>query len=319
MMMQNKTKATTVTLPSDREIMITRSFNAPRELVFKAHLDPVLIPLWWGPRSTTTIVEKLDAQVGGEYRFIHSGDGFEISFYGEFRDITPHERIVQTSEFSGAPGHVILETVLFDEQDGRTHVTVLDQFDTMEERDMVLQSGMEGGLAESYERLDELAQRMGPDGPKLLTISRTFDAPRALLWKAWTDPDTLMRWWGPKHFTSPVAKIDLREGGKYLFAMRSPDGQEMYSTGTYKKIDPMNEIIYTDSFSDADGNVITPSVFGMGDDYPAESDVTVQFEDAQGKTRMTVMARRPQGIMGEYATAGWNESLDKLAHSLAAA
>jgi uncharacterized protein YndB with AHSA1/START domain len=100
--------------------------------------------------------------------------------------------------------------------------------------------------------------------------------------------------------------------------MRSPDGQEMYSTGTYKKIDPMNEIIYTDSFSDADGNVIAPSVFGMGDDYPAESDVTVQFEDAQGKTRMTVIARRPQGIMGEYATAGWNESLDKLAESLAA-
>jgi uncharacterized protein YndB with AHSA1/START domain len=317
MMTQNSTKATTLTLPSEREIMITRSFNAPRELVFKAHLDPVLIPLWWGPRSTTTEVEELDAQVGGEWRFIHrTDDGREMSFYGEFRDITPYERIVQTSEFSGAPGHAIIETILFDEQNGKTHVTVIDQFDTMEERDMVLQSGMEGGLAESYERLEELAQRMGPDGPKQMVITRIFDAPRALVWKAWTDPETLMRWWGPKYFTSPVAKIDLREGGEYLFAMRSPEGQDLYSTGTYKKIDPMNEIIYTDSFSDAEGNIIPPSVFGMGDDYPVASDITVRFEDYDGKTKLTVIGNRPQGIMGEYATAGWNESLDKLADSL---
>jgi uncharacterized protein YndB with AHSA1/START domain len=319
MMTQNSSPATTITLPSEREIVITRSFNAPRELVFKAHLDPVLIPLWWGPRSTTTVVEKLDAQPGGEWRFLHSSDGFEMSFYGEFREITPHERIVQTSEFSGAPGHVILETILFDEQDGKTLMTIIEAFDTVEERDAVLQSGMESGLRESHDRLEELAQRMGPEGPKQITITRIFDAPRALVWKAWTDPQYLMRWWGPAHFTSPVAKIDLRVGGKYLFAMRSPEGQDLYSTGTYKKIDPMNEIIYTDSFSDEEGNVLPPSAFGMGDDYPVESDVTVKFEDVQGKTRMTVTTRRPQGIMGEYAIAGWNESLDKLAESLAAA
>jgi uncharacterized protein YndB with AHSA1/START domain len=256
--------------------------------------------------------------VGGEWRFLHSSDGFEMSFYGEFREITPHERIVQTSEFSGAPGHVVLETILFDESDGKTNVTVIDLFDSVEDRDAMLQSGMEGGLAESYERLEELAIRMGPDGPKQMTITRIFDAPRALVWKAWTEPEHLMRWWGPKHFTSPLAKIDLREGGKYLFAMRSPEGQDLYSTGTYKKIDPMNEIIYTDSFSDAEGNIIPPSVFGMGEDYPIEADITVKFEDFAGKTKLTVIGSRPQGIMGEYASAGWNESLDKLAESLSA-
>jgi uncharacterized protein YndB with AHSA1/START domain len=148
-------------------------------------------------------------------------------------------------------------------------------------------------------------------------ITRIFDAPRALVWKAWTDPETVKRWWGPKDYTSPVAKIDFQVGGKYLFAMRSPEGQDLYSTGVYRKIDPMNEIVYTDSFSDAEGNIVAPTEYGMPDDVPAESEVTVKFEDhGGGKTKMTVITHRPAGVMGEYANQGWNESLDKMAASL---
>src|SRR5512141_1584118 len=108
----NQNKRTVLSLPSDREILITRVFDAPRELVFRAHTDPDLIPLWWGPRSTMTIVEKMDLRAGGAYRFLHRGpDGSEYSFYGEFREIVPPERIVQTSEFDGAPGQIVLETI----------------------------------------------------------------------------------------------------------------------------------------------------------------------------------------------------------------
>jgi uncharacterized protein YndB with AHSA1/START domain len=152
----NQNKRTVVSLPSDREILITRVFDAPRELVFRAHTDPALIPLWWGPRSTTTIVDKMDVRPGGKYRFVHrSQDGSEYVFRGEFREIAPHERLVQTSELEGAPG-VVLETITLEEHNGKTTLTVLDVCSTKEDRDAVLASGMEGGLNESYDRLTEL-------------------------------------------------------------------------------------------------------------------------------------------------------------------
>lgn len=149
-----------------------------------------------------------------------------------------------------------------------------------------------------------------------LIITRTFDAPRDLVWKAWTDPEHVMRWWGPQYFTSPVCKIDLRVGGKYLFCMRAPDGQDYYSTGVYQEIVPPERIVYTDNFADADGNVIPASTYGMSDEY-GETLVTVTFEDAGGKTRMTLRHEGiPAGDMAENTEAGWSTSLDKLADSL---
>ena len=119
-----------------------------------------------------------------------------------------------------------------------------------------------------------------------LVITRVFDAPREMVWKAWTEPEQLMRWWGPKSFTSPICKIDLRVGGKYLFCMRSPDGQDYYNTGVYQKIDPLNEIVYTDSFADEKGNVVPASHYGLSADFPLELQVTVMFEDYDGKTKI---------------------------------
>jgi uncharacterized protein YndB with AHSA1/START domain len=150
-----------------------------------------------------------------------------------------------------------------------------------------------------------------------LVITRVFDAPRALVWKAFTDPEQVMRWWGPEHFSSPTCQIDLRVGGKYLFCMRDPDGKDYYSTGTYQKIDPINEIVYTDSFSNEKGEVIPASEYGMVD-FPLEMLVTLTFQEIGGKTRLTVVqAGHPEGEMREMAEAGWNTSLDKLALSLA--
>jgi uncharacterized protein YndB with AHSA1/START domain len=152
----NQNNRTAIRLPSDREILITRMFDAPRELVFRAHTDPALIPRWWGPRSTTTIVDKMDVRPGGKYRFVHrTQDGREYVFCGEFREIAPPERLVQTSEIEGAPGSV-LETITFEEHGGKTTLTILDVCSTVEERDAILASGMEEGLSESYDRLAEL-------------------------------------------------------------------------------------------------------------------------------------------------------------------
>ena len=156
-MIAQSNSAYTVTLPSDREIVMTRVFNAPRELVFKAHVDPTLIAQWWGPRDYTTIVDKMDVRPGGAWRLIlRRADGSEEGFRGEFREIVPPERFTWTFEWEGMPGHVGLETYTFEEHAGITTLTATSVFDTVEERDGVIASGMEAGANESADRLDEL-------------------------------------------------------------------------------------------------------------------------------------------------------------------
>ena len=148
---------TTVTLPSDREILITREFDAPRELVFKAMTDPDLIPRWWGPRGYTTTVDKMDVRPGGAWRFINGIPGGEESaFRGEYREIVPPERIVQTFEWEPMAGHISDETATFTERDGRTLLTNRTVFASKEDRDGMIQSGMEKGLAETHDRFAEL-------------------------------------------------------------------------------------------------------------------------------------------------------------------
>jgi uncharacterized protein YndB with AHSA1/START domain len=154
-----------------------------------------------------------------------------------------------------------------------------------------------------------------------LVIERVFDAPRELVWKAWTDPQMAMQWWGPKDFTAPACKIDLRVGGTCLFAMQSPefnDGQPVYSTGTYKEIVPPERLVVTDSFADEHGNVVPAAHYGMGEDIPLELLVTITLEDAGGKTKMTLVhSGLPAGETRDGAGVGWNESFDKLAAALA--
>jgi len=151
-------------------------------------------------------------------------------------------------------------------------------------------------------------------------IERIFDAPRELVWKTWTDPEQVMRWWGPQYFTSPVCKIDLRVGGSYLYCMRSPEGQDFWSTGVYHEIVMFERIVCTIAFSDAQGNIIAPTQVGFGDDVPLELLDTITFEVfEQNKTRLTLRrAGIPAGQMREMTVAGWNTSMDKFAASLKA-
>ena len=149
--------ATTVTTPSEREIVSERVFDASRDRVFAAYTDPQLIPQWWGPRRMTTIVDRMDVRVGGSWRFVSTEpDGPEQAFRGVYREVSPPEMIVQTFEWEGMPGHVIVETATFEDLGERTQVRVVSLFHTTEERDGMLSSGMEGGLSESHDRLAEL-------------------------------------------------------------------------------------------------------------------------------------------------------------------
>lgn len=150
--------AALLTILSDCEVMLTRTFDAPPELLFKAHTDPDLIPQWWGLRGNTTVVEKMDVRPGGTWRFVQrDAEGNEFAFNGEYREVIPPERLVNTFEFEGMPSHIILDTAVFEElPDGRTKLTATSLFETVEDRDGMLNSGMEDGSNESWDRLAEL-------------------------------------------------------------------------------------------------------------------------------------------------------------------
>jgi uncharacterized protein YndB with AHSA1/START domain len=158
---QQQAPTATLTTPTDREIHVERVFDAPRDRVFAAFTDPKLIPEWWGPRDTTTVVDHMDVRPGGSWRFvIRNSDGSETGFRGTYREITPPERVVQTFEWEGMPGYVSVETATFEDLGDRTKVTTTSLFHTTEERDGMLESGMERGMNESYARLDDLLLRL---------------------------------------------------------------------------------------------------------------------------------------------------------------
>jgi uncharacterized protein YndB with AHSA1/START domain len=133
-----------------------------------------------------------------------------------------------------------------------------------------------------------------------------------------TVPEHLARWWGPKGYTTPACRTDLRVGGRFHLCMRSPEGQDMWITGTYREVAPPHRLVYTDSFADEQGNVISATHYGMPESIPLEMLVSMTFENEAGKTRMTLVhSGLPAGEMADGAVEGWNESLDRMVVVLA--
>jgi len=159
--MASKNKTAITAEPGRQELFITREFDAPRELVFKAHTDPSLFVQWLGPRGYEMKLETFEPVSGGRYRYIHKDkDGNEFGFRGSFHEISL-ERMVQTFEFEGFPGHVSLDSMILEElPGGRTKITVHSVFQSVADRDGMIQSGMEHGVSEGYERLDEILGKM---------------------------------------------------------------------------------------------------------------------------------------------------------------
>ncbi len=148
----------TVTLPADDQILITREFDAPRHLVYKAWTTPELVRQWWsGERGEMTTCD-IDLRVGGTWRYVMIAHGdFEVAFHGEYHEIVPNERIVCTEVYEGMPDAGAVETLTFTEVDGRTTLTILVQHEKPEHRDAHINSGMEGGMQESMDRLERVA------------------------------------------------------------------------------------------------------------------------------------------------------------------
>jgi uncharacterized protein YndB with AHSA1/START domain len=247
---------------------------------------------------------SMDLRPGGTWRFVHrDNEGHEFGFHGEIREVVPPRRLVRTFEFEGMPGHVSVETLTLEEiADGRrTRLVVVSEFDCVEDRDGMLQSGMEQGAAEAYAHLADYLQEL--EGREIV-LTRVFGAPRELVFRAWTDPRHIAEWWGPNGFTTTVHEMDVRPGGVWRFVMRGPDGVD------YPNVVEFSEVVPPERLAFRHGS-------GASDDPGFE--VITTFAEEHGKTRLTLRqihasAATREHVMREYhAVEMGNQTFDRFA------
>ncbi len=295
--------------PDEPVIILTREFDAPPELVFAMHTRPEHVKRWWGPRYITLSICEIDLRPGGEWRYVFAkGAGPEMTFKGVYQEVAPPERLVYTFIFDveHIRDHPAVVTTTFEGRGGKTRMTQTTRHLTFAARDGHLQSGMETGVNETMQRLDELLATM----PTSLVLTRVFDAPRDLVFKAWTERDCVKRWWGPKGFTNPVCEIDVRTGGAIRIDMRGPDGTIYPMLGEYREVVPPARLVFSSW------------PIGPNGERLFESLNTITFVERGGKTEMTADIQVAE-VTGEAApalsgmTQGWTEMLDRLGEEVA--
>lgn len=312
-----------------REIIITRVFDAPRELVWEAMTDPRHIAHWWGPRGFTTTTEIWDFSVGGKWNHVMRGpDGTEYPNFSVFKEIVKPERIV----YSHGGGEKGAKAVSMDKtwtldvvEKNKTRVTIHMIFPTAEERDHVVKNygAIEGGK-QTLERLSEHLPKMDLVA-KEFRLERVFDAPRELVWKAWTDPKQMAQWWGPHNFVTPVCNVDVRPDGAYRIVMRATDGREFPLKGVFREVVEPERLVMTMDCSEhaADWHDMVKPNRTKEETNPAGVFLTtVTFESLGCKTRLTIStlfdtATIRDAMVKMGMNDGWSQSLDKLATLLA--
>lgn len=307
---------------TDREIVIERIFDAPRELVWEAMTNPDHVVNWWGPNGFSTTIEKMDFRVGGVWKHVmHGPDGKDYPNSSMFREIVKPERIVYAhgGKRKDGPGVHFLATWTFESLGKQTRLTLHQLFDSPEDRDIVIREygAIEGGK-QTLARLAGYLPQM-----TAFVITRTFDAPRELVWKAWTDEAHLKNWFGPKGVTIPACKLDLRVGGIFHYCMRMPDGKEMWGKWTFREIVAPQRLVLVNSFSDANGGITRHPLSAS---WPLETLSTTTFTEQGGKTLLTIEWSPYNASAEERATfdaarpsmtQGWTGTFEQLEGYLA--
>jgi uncharacterized protein YndB with AHSA1/START domain len=293
---------------ADREIVITRTFDAPRELTWQAMTDPRHVVQWWGPRGFTTTIEQMDVRPGGVWTYVmHGPDGTNYPNRSTFKEVVYPERIVYAhgGGKAGGPEADFIATWTFETIAGKTEVTIHMLFPSALARDMVVReySAIEGA-EQTLERLADHLPSMG-FAARHIVIERIVDAPPAVVFQCWIDPGHLARWWAPHGFTNPLCELDVRVGGTWRIVMRAPDGTEYPCHGVYQEIVAAERLVFTNIATDAAG---TPVLDGL---------TTVTFAETGGKTKMTVTtgATALTDIACAYLEGmeiGWTQSLERL-------
>lgn len=311
---------------ADREIVISRVFDAPRELIWEVWTNTKHLSNWWGPNGFTTTTHEWDLRPGGVWkRTMHGPDGTDYPNKSIFLEIVKPERIVYSHAGGkkGIPGAHFEGQWLFEAQGDKTKVTIKSIFPSAEDRDRVVKDygAIEGGK----QTLERLAAQVAKNSAskEVFEISREFDAPRDLVWKAWTEREQLMQWFGPKGFTIRVATLDFRPGGTFHYALISADGKEMWGKFVYREIVAPERIVVVNSFSDARGSLTRHP---MSSTWPLQMLSTTTFEEKEGKTIVrihwfpldaTEEEKKTFDSSHEGMKQGWTGTFNQLAEHLA--
>lgn len=289
-------------------IVMKRVFDAPRKLVFEAWTNPEHVSRWMlGPSGWTMPVCEIDLRPGGAWHFVwqHS-KGEKMEMRGVYREIVPPERLVATESWGGDWPETV-NTLTLAEEDGKTTITQTMLFPSVEARDRAAKSGMEEGVEPSFNRLADVLATMAASGkaaPDLL-MTRVLDAPRERVFEAWSKPERLSRWFGPKGFTMPTCEMDFQTGGVFRFVLRGPDGKDYPFDGNYLEIVEPERIAFNGILHNEAGHDVR---------------TTVTFTDQEGKTRLTVHQKYAfESDATRGAPEGWRQTLDHLAEHLARA
>jgi uncharacterized protein YndB with AHSA1/START domain len=317
---------TSATESTEWDLVITRVFDAPRELVFKAWTETKHVSQWWGPKGFTNPVCDLDVRVGGAIRIhMRAPDGVVYPMSGVFEEISEPERLLMVCSALDEKGNSMFDistTVLFAERRGKTELTLqLRVIRTTSQAPQYLK-GMEAGWTQSLDRLgDFLGSVKGRSGPvpvpaagstadREIAAVRIFDAPREIVWKMWTDPEHLVQWWGPRGFTTTVQEMHVKAGGEWRLTMRGPDGRDYHNRIIYREVKKPERLVYEHS--------------PEKESEPVSFQTTVTFAEQGDKTRVGVTMLFPSIAARDHvantykAVEGLGQTLGRLEEKLAA-
>ncbi len=310
---------------ANREIVLSRVFDAPRSLVWQAFTDPKHVVKWWGPRGFSDTTKKHDFRVGGVWEHVmHGPDGVDYPNKATFKVIVPEESITFTlgGGRNDKPGVSFTATWTFETVEAnKTRLTGRMVFPSADMRNYVAKEfgAVEGGK----QTLERLSEHLPSMQMREFVLSREFNAPRQLVWDAWTKPEHLSRWFGPKGFMLNIGAFEFKAGGMFLYGMKTPDGHEMWGKWIFREIVPPQKLVIVSSFSDAKGGVTRHP---MSASWPLETLSTTTFAEKDGKTTMTLrwipynateIERQTFDGAHDGMTQGWGGTMEKLTTYLA--
>ncbi|HEV8282866.1 MAG TPA: SRPBCC domain-containing protein [Chitinophagaceae bacterium] len=293
--------ATDTVMAPSRELTISRLVNASRELVWEVWTNPEHIKHWWGPNGFTNTIFEMDVKPGGVWDLImHGPDGTDYKNKSVYKEVIKPEKLVY--DHVSAPKFQF--TVTFTEKGNKTLIAIQMLFETAEERENVIKIfKADVGLKQNIYKLEGYLRKVSSE--KEMTMERIINTPREMVFKAWTDPVQLEKWWGPKGFTNPVCDVDASPGGNILIHMKAPDGVVYPMDGEFHEIVEPEKIVFTSSALDKNGN------------HLFEVLNTVTFTEENGKTKLKLHAAVSK-ITAESKpyldgmNEGWSQSIDRL-------
>lgn len=276
---------------SDRELMITRVINAPRELVFEACTNPIHLTQWWGPNGFTTQTHHMEVAPGGMWLYtMHGADGIDYVNKVVYEEVVQPEKLLFTmSDASGNGGDSFKVTMLFEEHGSKTTLHMRMVFATSADRDRIVkEAGAVEGNKQTFDRLEAYLPTMQDADKQDLVLVRELKAPRELVYKVWTEAEHLAHWWGPVGMDIKIHRFDFEPEGIFLYSMEAPNGHIMYGRFRFVEMNAPEKMVFVNSFADAEGNIIRTD---MLPDWPLEIHNTLTLTENNGKTTLTLRGR----------------------------